>query len=404
MAPEDKEEIRKVAYRDDNSAIERFQKGDVTILTISGKYTPKLKSNAMTLVRALRGNVALKLEKVHPVDLSFASFLRSLQQQVQSHGSSFILLRPPTRIVDILNMCYGPDEFTTMSDLTKLIREVQREDAREKPGGGKVMVDTRRKVAGLMREVIKTGEREKSLEVARARLIKMLPQSAPDIPRTEIGFLYAPSDKVGGDVYDFVNLQHGRHGIFIGDVSGHGIEAAVVVGMVKKILDIYSKILIAPKRVLTQSNREIFPDLDSNTFVTAVYGVLDESSLTFTYARAGHPHPLLYNHLAGGPPEALPSKGMSMGFEGGPLFEQMLQEETIELTKGDMLLLYTDGVTEAASPKGAEYGVPRLLETLGSAPGESAAQMVAHIYQTVMDFTEGGPQQDDITLICLKAT
>lgn len=398
------EEIRKVAYRDADSSIERFQKGDVTILTISGKYTPKLKSNAMTLIRALRGKVALELKDVHPVDLSFASFLRSLQEQVRRHDASFILLKPPTRVVDILNMCYGPDEFVIITDSTQMITRGARETPEEQPARGKVAVDTRHRVTGLMREVIKTGEREKSLEIARARLIKMLPQTAPAIPNIEIGFLYKPSDKVGGDVYDFVDLEHGRHGIFIGDVSGHGIEAAVVVGMAKKVLDIYSKILITPKRVLTQSNKEIFPDLDTHTFITAIYGVLDENTMKFTYARAGHPHPILLNKLTGQKPEALPSKGMSMGLEGGPMFEQMLQEDTVELMKGDILLFYTDGVTESANPKGVELGVPRFLEMLASASTKSATELVAHIYQAVVDFTEGGPQQDDITMICLKAT
>lgn len=396
-------EIRKVAYSDSFSTIERYQKGDVTILTISGRYTPKLKSNAMTMIKALRGDVALEIRDVSPIDLTFASFLRALQQQVKVHNNAFILLKPPSRIVDMLNMCYGPDEFTIMSTETQL-RGGETGRSQVKPARRAIIAeDTKRKVATLRREVIKTEEREKSLEIARARLIKMLPQVAPKIPHIQIASLYMPSDRVGGDVYDFIDLQHGRHGIFLGDVSGHGIEAAVVVGMAKKVFDIYSKILITPRRVLAQSNKEIYPDLDSNTFITAIYGVLDESTMSFTYGRAGHPHPIIYNERRGGNPEVLASKGMSLGLDAGILFDKMIQEETVQLTQGDIFLTYTDGVTEASNSQGIEFGVPRLLETVKTAPSKEPAKLVAHIFQTVTDFAQVRDQQDDITLICIKA-
>ncbi len=400
-------EIRKVAYSDLNTTIERFQKGDITILTISGKYTPKFKSKAMNMVRALRGDVALEIKDITPVDLTFVSFLRALQQQVKGHRSKFILLRPPSRIVDMLNMCYGPGEFTIMTDDKQVGAEdkqapvTRTQDRQSYPGV--IAEDTKRKVASLRREVLKTEERERGLEIARARLIKMLPQVAPKIASIQIGFLYKPTDKVGGDVFDFVDLQHGRYGIFVGDVSGHGIEAAVVVGMAKKVFDIYSKILVAPKRVLSQSNKEIYPDLDSNTFITAIYGVLDESSMTFTYGRAGHPHLIIYNERLGRKPEVVPSKGMSLGLDAGKLFDKMLQEDTIQLRSGDLILLYTDGVTESANPHGREFGVPKLLDTIVAAPDKEPTRLVAYIYQTLVEWAQAKHQQDDITLICIKA-
>ena len=400
-------EIRKGAYSDLNTTIERFQKGDVTILTISGKYTAKFKSKAMNLVQALRGDVALEIKEITPIDLTFASFLRALQQQVKKQRSEFILLRPPARIVDMLNMCYGVGEFTIMTDEKQVGAkggQVSSADRMERQSlGGAVTEDTRRKVASLHSEVLKTEERERGLEIARARLIKMLPQVAPKISNIRIGFLYKPSDKVGGDVFDFVDLQHGRYAIFLGDVSGHGIEAAVVVGMAKKVFDIYSKILISPKRVLSQSNKEIYPDLDSNTFITAIYGVLEESSLTFSYGRAGHPHLILYNERLGEKPEVLPSKGMSIGLDGGMLFDKMMREESVQLRPGDLLLFYTDGVTEAADPQGREFGVPKLLETIVNAPDKEPTRLVAHIYDIIMRWSQVKEQQDDITLICIKA-
>ncbi len=414
MAGEDKKEIKKVAFQDQFSSIERFRKGDVTVITISGRYTPKLKANALNMVKALRGNVGLEIRDVSPIDLSFASFLRAMQQQVMDNHSSFLLLKPPSRIVDMLNMCYGPDEFVIISDETEMAKGGRKPSGRHaqlQHQNSRVSLEAERKVRSLRREVIKTEEREKSLEIARARLIKMLPQVAPRIPRIEIGFLYKPMEQVGGDLYTFADLGAGRHGVFIGDVSGHGIEAAVVVGMAKKVFDIYSKILITPARVLAQSNREIYPDLDANTFISGIYGVLDQSLMTFTYARAGHPHPILYNEVTGEGPEVLPSKGMSLGLDGGRLFDSMIEEKTLQLRRGDILLLYTDGVTEAMDPHAArEFGVPALLEAIRRAPSKTPARLVAYIYQAISDFSEssreesGKRQQDDVTIIAIRAS
>ena len=407
MSPEDYHEIRKVAYSDEHSTIERYRKGDVTILTMSGRFTTKLKSNALTMVKALTGDVALEVKGVSPIDLSFASFLRTLQQHVHSNKHAFILLRPPSRIVDMLNMCSGTGEFDIRTDETQLSGRSRRSGAAKQassrqPQSG-ITAEVQRRVSSLRREVIKTEEREKSLEIARSRLIKMLPQVAPKIPRVEIGSFYRPADKIGGDVYDFVNLQHGRHGIFLGDVSGHGIEAAVVVGMAKKVFDIYSKILITPRRVLAQSNKEIYPDLDANTFITAIYGVLEESTMNFTYGRAGHPHPVLFNERRSEKPQVLASKGMSIGLDGGKLFDRMIEENTIKLVPGDVFLIYTDGVTEAANPQGEEFGVPRLLESMRIHAKLPAARLVANIYKNATDFSQTKEQQDDITIICIKA-
>ncbi len=408
MDSEEHREIRKVAYSDEYSTIERYRKGDVTILTMSGRFTTKLKSNALTMVKALKGDVALEVKGVSPIDLSFASFLRTLQQHVHSHKDSFILLRPPSRIVDMLNMCYGPGEFDIMTDETQVAGRSRKtgaapQQAVPRPQQDGLAADVRRRVSSLRREVIKTEEREKSLEIARSRLIKMLPQVAPKIPRVEIGSVYRPADKIGGDVYDFVNLEHGRHGIFLGDVSGHGIEAAVVVGMAKKVFDIYSKILITPKRVLSQSNKEIYPDLDANTFITAIYGVLEEATMDFTYGRAGHPHPVLFNERRSDKPQVLASKGMSIGLDAGKLFNRMIEESTIRLVPGDVFIIYTDGVTEAASPQGEEYGVPRLLEAVRTNAQLPAAALVANIYKDATEFSQIKEQQDDITIICIKA-
>jgi serine phosphatase RsbU (regulator of sigma subunit) len=406
LGPEEHREIRKVAYSDAYSTIERYRKGDVTILTMSGRFTSKLKSNALTMIRALKGDVALEVKGVSPIDMSFASFLRTLQQQVHSHKDAFILLRPPSRIVDMLNMCYGPGEFDIMTDEAQVSRRSKKAAGRQAaPGqsGNGLTAEVRRRVSSLRREVIKTEEREKSLEIAKARLIKMLPQVAPKIPRVEIGSYYSPADKIGGDVYDFVNLQHGRHGIFLGDVSGHGIEAAVVVGMAKKVFDIYMKILVTPRRVLSQSNKEIYPDLDANTFITALYGVLEESTMNFTYGRAGHPHPILYNERRSSKPQVLASKGMSIGLDGGKLFDRMIEETTIKLVPGDVFVTYTDGVTEAADPQGEEFGVPRLLETIKASAMQPAAGIVASVYKDATEFSQTKEQQDDITIICIKA-
>jgi sigma-B regulation protein RsbU (phosphoserine phosphatase) len=258
------------------------------------------------------------------------------------------------------------------------------------------------KIAEFRKEVLKTEAREKSLDIARKRLRRFLPQSAPQIPGLDIAFEYRPSDKVGGDFFNFIDLGENRCGVVIGDISGHGIEAAVLTGIAKKAMDIWARTLIVPDKVMMQANRDIYPDLDESTFITLCYGVIDASAMTFTYGRAGHPLPIAFNPVLREKPSQLQSKGMSIGLDVGDLFDTVLEVKTFQLRPGDGIFLYTDGLTEASDPTGLEFGVHGLLTLLGQNPGKTAQETIDNILATVDEFSGKEKQQDDITAICLN--
>jgi serine phosphatase RsbU (regulator of sigma subunit) len=400
------EEIKKLAYSDSFTKIERFVKGNLTILKLVGRYTSRVKEKVLQLLGDAPIDLALEVQNIEPIDLSFASFLRRTQEVVNSRGGSLTIIKPPSRLVEMLNMCYGERAFKIVEDESQLApvppdRRKTPLSMQEYQSGEK---EHTAQIAQFRKEVLKTEAREKSLDIARKRLRRFLPQSPPHIPGLDTAFEYRPSDKVGGDFFNFVELGQNRHGVIIGDISGHGIEAAVLTGIAKKAIDIWARTLIAPDKVLMQANRDIYPDLDESTFITLCYGVIDASAMSFTFARAGHPFPIAFNPVTGKKPFPISSKGMSIGMDMGNLFDRILEVKTFSLHSGDRLLLYTDGLTEAIDPTGSEAGFQRLLNILEENPGKTAEQTIANIFAVVDELSKKDEQQDDITAICINCT
>ncbi|MFH1422788.1 MAG: PP2C family protein-serine/threonine phosphatase [Planctomycetota bacterium] len=409
------EEIQKVVYNDQNTNIERYVKGNIIILKLTGKYTSRVKERILQLIGNKHLDLALELHGVSPIDLSFASFLRSMQEYMRSKKGSLLLIKPSARLMDMLNMCYGERVFNIIADERELEVEhppdapaketVSSESAESHPTERREIKTIRRErssqIVQFRREVLKTEAREKSLDIARERVDRLLPQHPPEIPGIDIAFAYRPSDKVGGDFFNFINLGQNRWSVLIGDISGHGIEAAVLTGMAKKALDIWSRILILPDRVIKQANRDIYPDLDENTFITLSYGIIDSSSMTFTYARAGHSFPIVFNPYHNKQPESVSSRGMSIGLDVTGLFDKVLEVKTISMQPGDRILFYTDGLTEAADPRNTEFGVQRLLNILTHNPGNTAQDTITNVMAKVDEFSGSKKHEDDITVICI---
>lgn len=401
------EQIKKLVYSDSFTKIERFAKGDLTILKLVGRYTSRVKEKVIQLLGEARIDLALEVQNVEPIDISFSSFLRRIQELINSRGGSLTIVKPPSRLVEMLIMCYGEGAFTILDDESKLAVE-QPVDTKKTPLPMKEYQSGQKgrvvQMAEFRKEVLKTEAREKSLDIARKRLRRFLPQSAPQIPGLDIAFEYRPSDKVGGDFFNFIDLGENRCGVFIGDISGHGIEAAVLTGIAKKAVDIWARSLIVPDKVLIQANRDIYPDLDESTFITVCYGVIDASAMSFTFGRAGHPFPIAFNPTLRRKPFTIPSKGMSIGLDVGDLFDRVLEVKTFSLHSGDRILFYTDGLTEAADPTSAEFGLQRLLSTLEENPGKTAEETIANVLAVVDEFSSKDKQQDDITVICINRT
>jgi PAS domain S-box-containing protein len=237
---------------------------------------------------------------------------------------------------------------------------------------------------------------EQELRIARLIQQTLLPKSAPELGGYQIAAYYQPAREVGGDFYDFFEVGDGRLGLVVGDASGKGIPAAMVMANTRSVLrTIAQGGDIAPGHVLAEANEFLCPDIPSNMFVTCFYGVLDPSSDTFTYANAGHDLPYLHRN---GDAEKLRSRGMPLGL----MPEMSYEEKETILQAGESVLFYSDGLVEAHDPIGEMFGFPR-LRTLVAEHDDEERSLVDLLMKELYSFTgEGWEQEDDITLVTLK--
>jgi len=241
----------------------------------------------------------------------------------------------------------------------------------------------------MAREIQRKRDIEEGLGVARRR-------------QAVFACTYDPAADISGDFYDFVRLGDGKVGVLVGDVSGHGIEAAIVMGMAKKSLSIFARFASGPVEALSRGNDDLCGDLDSDSFLTAAYAILDGSEGRMVLARAGHPMPVLFNRKRKPRHQEIRSKGMMVGMSKGSTFSNSLEEVTVELVPGDLMFFYTDGLTEARSPSGAQFGIDRALEILESSPRAKVETLLGNVRSAVADFRGGGGPEDDITMMAVR--
>ena|SRR5579859_2156094 len=257
-----------------------------------------------------------------------------------------------------------------------------------------------REIESLQSRVNDMQEMERSVNQAQRRQLHLLPvDPAPD-EIADIAVIYRPLQAVSGDFLDFYQLADNKFGVSIGDVSGHGVETAIVMGMAKMAFRVRSQAHGSVRDLMTYANQDLFTELRRTAFITGVFAVIDRDTHQMTYVRAGHPKPLL-RRAKGGCCE-LEGKGLPFGVDKGPRFAAGLEECAVDLEPGDILLLYTDGVIEAG-PATAQFGVEKLKEALEGAPADQSARAVLkHIADAVDSFVGEDVMGDDVTLICLK--
>lgn len=236
---------------------------------------------------------------------------------------------------------------------------------------------------------------ENELKIACEVQAGLMPREMPDIPGFNLAVAWHPAREVAGDFYDIFPLPKGRWGIVIGDVSGNGTAAALYMTMVKSL--ILSGVLRhrSPAAVLVEVNQTILRQSSSGIFVTVFLAVLDPKKQMLKYANAGQNPPLV--RRASGAIEALTKTGSVLG-----VFDELqISDKTITLGSRDEVVLYTDGVTEAYHPqRNEEYGIDRLTAAIAAAPLK-AGKLLEHVEAVLNAFTEGAPQQDDVTLLIL---
>ena len=246
------------------------------------------------------------------------------------------------------------------------------------------------------REVRMRARVEQELRVARSIQQASLPKELPTLENWQITPYYQPAREVGGDFYDLFELEDGRVTVVMGDATGKGIPAALVVSATSSVLRAVAHALgsSSPSEVLAQVNATLFARIPPNMFVTCFYATLDPKSGSLTYANAGHDLPYLHRN---GDAEELRARGMPLGLMSGMGYEE---KETI-LNNGETALLYSDGLVEAHNPQGEMFGFPKLRALVAEHSAERALEdfLVEELYSFV---GAGWEQEDDITLLTLQ--
>ncbi len=244
---------------------------------------------------------------------------------------------------------------------------------------------------------------EREMALARQIQAGMLPVSVPEIEGFEVQGVCRPAFEVGGDYFDYVSAGDGRWFIVAGDVSGKGVPAAMIVSIVRTLIHTCVQFESSIPLALRWVNRNLTPDLSSDMFVTLSVATLAPNRSSLSFLRAGH-EPALVLRKATGRVEKVAPSGTAMGLLEMNTFDRLLCEETLELSSGDLLLLYTDGVTEAMDDQEQEFGFDRLEKSLEKCAGRSADEAVKQILAEVDAFTRGYAQHDDITLVAIRKT
>jgi serine phosphatase RsbU (regulator of sigma subunit)/anti-sigma regulatory factor (Ser/Thr protein kinase) len=237
---------------------------------------------------------------------------------------------------------------------------------------------------------------EQELRMARSIQHALLPKNLPELEGWEIAYHYQPAREVGGDFYDFLRLDNGRVGLVIGDVSGKGMAAALVMANTQSVLRAVARRGgITPGQVLQEANELMYAYMPPNMFVTCFYGVLDLESGRLLYANAGHNLPCERHDRQ---VDELRALGMPLGLMPGMLYE----EEEAVLAAGDDILFYSDGLVEAHDPKGEMFGSSR-LQGLMKAHRSGDSSLINFLLSELTRFTgKNWDQEDDITLVTLE--
>src|SRR5579884_3619434 len=320
------------------------------------------------------------------VDLTHLELGSPALEQLRARGVALVVpLVASGELVGILNVGPRLSEQGYSADDRRLLESLAAHAAPAMRVGQLI-----REQQAEMRE---RGRMENELQVAQMIQKNFLPQSVPQTPGWLIAADYRPARAVGGDFYDFIELDGGALGLVIGDVTDKGIPAAMVMAATKSLLRASAQRIVDPGAVLGRVNDQLCPEIPENMFVTCFYGVLDPVTGSLRYANAGHNLPIVE---ADGATSELRATGMPLG-----LMPEMSYEECqTTLAPGARVLLYSDGLVEAHSAEREMFGTTRAAELLSGA--SAAEEILARQLRALDEFTgQAEEQEDDITLVAL---
>jgi sigma-B regulation protein RsbU (phosphoserine phosphatase) len=238
---------------------------------------------------------------------------------------------------------------------------------------------------------------DRELELVARMQRSLLPRQLPDVHDVSLAAHYQTARRAGGDFYDLLPLSDGSCGLLIGDVSGHGTPAAVMMAITHTLVHSHPGEPAPPADVMSRLNRTLCRRYtrDSGAFVTAFYGILSRDRRSFRYSAAGHNPPRCLRARSGASDPLSDASALPLGIE----LDAEYSESTIELSRGDALVLYTDGIVEAMNLRGELFGYPRLDDALVASGRAGAGGLVNGLIESVDSFRDGRPFNDDRTVL-----
>jgi sigma-B regulation protein RsbU (phosphoserine phosphatase) len=228
----------------------------------------------------------------------------------------------------------------------------------------------------------------------------LLPTEAPEVPGFNCAALNIPAQQVSGDYFDFVKVDGERSGVVVADVSGKGVPASLIMAICRSVLRSKAPGNPSPAQVLREVNRQLYPDIQEDMFITMIYLIMEPSGRV-TLARAGHESALWcrdrFQRI-----EPIEAPGMALGIDPGDVFDEVIKDVTIMLDPLDTVVMYTDGINEALDEEGNEFGQDQLKAVLRAAGPQSVEFLVRTIVDRVQSFSQGHAQNDDITLAAVQ--
>jgi sigma-B regulation protein RsbU (phosphoserine phosphatase) len=250
--------------------------------------------------------------------------------------------------------------------------------------------------AMLHEQLVEKKRLEAQLEVARQVQLALLPERDPELDGFDISGYNFSTEEVSGDYYDFVKPYDDQLGLVIADVSGKGVPASLLMAFLRASLRSAIHVGYAPNVAMAKVNYLLWESIEQHQFVTCFYGILDATNRTLAFVNAGH-NPLLVLNPDG--PRFIERGGLPLG-----LFKDTrYYEYYLPIDSGQILVLYTDGATEAQSPEGQEYGRSRLVDAVRRCRDRRAREMIDYIYNDIFEWTGGRGSGDDVTFVVIKA-
>jgi sigma-B regulation protein RsbU (phosphoserine phosphatase) len=242
---------------------------------------------------------------------------------------------------------------------------------------------------------------ERELEMAQAVQQALLPGEAPDVPGLQMAAFTRPTQIIGGDYFDFVSYQDGQYGWVVGDVAGHGVSASLHMAGLQALCRAVIPTSSGPAEAAERIHRLFVHNSRYPTFVSLFLAAYAPAARTLTYCNAGHNPPLRLRAGTGGDPiaEWLQPTGAAIGL----VEEAAFREERLSLERGDVLVIYTDGVVEATSRSGSAFEAQGLLEAASRAGGATAGEVLRAITRALETFSDGQELADDATLVVARA-